>query len=239
MNNLIEFNQLKIAVAGKQVLDINRLSVIQHQCVLLTGANGSGKTTLLKIIAGLLRPGNAEIEYQGLSLKWAQAKPLLLRDIIYMHQQPYLFDTTVINNIAYGLKRRGDSKHTAHQKVLEALDWAQLSHLSHRNAQQLSGGEKQRVALTRARILSPRLLLLDEPTASMDIEAKQQTSELLKCLKNEGVTIMLSSHEAHTIHQLADQHWIIQDGKIQPYYDPNNNANITTLTPNKGTQSYT
>lgn len=235
MSTLIQFNNLRISAADKRVLDIDKLSIIQHQCILLTGANGSGKTTLLKVISGLLQPNSANIDYQGLKLNWKKAKPLLLRDTIYMHQQPYLFDTSVINNIMYGLKRRGENNNIAHKKALDALDWAQLTHLAHRNALQLSGGEKQRIALTRARVLSPRMLLLDEPTASMDIEAKQKTTQLLKRLREEGVTIILSSHEAHTVNQLADKHLVIEHGEISPYSPSNYAAKITRLTPNKKT----
>ena len=237
MSTLIQLNNLCISAAGKQILNIEELCIAQHKCILLTGANGSGKTTLLKVLSGLLRPDNVDIEYQGLNLSWTQAKNLLIRDMIYMHQQPYLFDTTVINNITYGLKRRGESAAIAQEKALDALDWAQLPPLAHRNAQQLSGGEKQRIALTRARVLSPRMLLLDEPTASMDIEAKRQTTELLERLKNEGVTIILSSHEAHTINQFADQHLVINHGNITPYAPPSDDENITMLTPNRNSAS--
>ena len=233
MSNLIAFNDLTIALANKPVLNIAELNIPKQQCTLLTGRNGSGKTTLLKIISGLLQPDTIQVSYQGLELTWAQAKPLIQRDVIYMHQQPYLFDSTVMNNIAYGLKRRGDGKHKVRQQVLEALDWAQLSHLAHRNALQLSGGEKQRVALSRARVLSPRLLLLDEPTASMDIDAKEQTTELLKRLKDEGVTLVVSSHEAHVIHHLADIHWLLEAGKITTVDHYPAYSNITTLNPHK------
>jgi len=215
MNSLIEYHDIRMSLAGKQVLNIKTLTVLAHQCTLLTGRNGSGKTTLLKIMSGLLKPDSASIHYQGLQLNWQQAKPYIQQDVIYLHQQPYLFDTSVANNIAYGLHRAGESKAMIHRKVSQALDWADLTHLAHRPAQQLSGGEKQRVALTRARILSPRLLLLDEPTASMDSDAKIQTGQLLQRLKSEGLGIIISSHEAHTVDHIADRHIQLTDGNIK------------------------
>jgi len=165
-------------------------------------------------MSGLMQANGTTVEYQGLEMTWKQAKPRLQRDTVYLHQQPYLFDDTVSNNIAYGLYRQGESKHSTHLKITESLDWAGLSHLAHRPAKQLSGGEKQRVALSRARILAPRLLLLDEPTASMDSDAKKQTVQLLLKLKEEGTTIMISSHEPHVLEQLADSHLIIADGHV-------------------------
>jgi len=215
MSSLIEYHDIRISLAKKSILNIDKLTIDPRQCTLLTGRNGSGKTTLFKIMSGLLKPDHACIHYQGLQMSWSKAKPYIQRDIIYLHQQPYLFDASVADNIAYGLYRAGENKTSAHKKVSQALDWADLTHLAHRPAKQLSGGEKQRVALTRARILSPRLLLLDEPTASMDSDAKLQTSVLLQRLKSEGVSIIISSHEAHTVNKIADRHLQIEDGQIQ------------------------
>lgn len=215
MSNLIDYKNLSVTLADKLILDIEHLAIPAQQCTLLTGKNGSGKTTLFKIMSGLLKPDSTDIHYQGLDMSWKQAKPYIQKDIIYLHQQPYLFDTSVAENIAYGLYRVGENKTDAHKKVRQALDWANLSRLAERNARQLSGGEKQRIALTRARILSPRLLLLDEPTASMDTDAKQQTGLLLQRLKSEGMTIMVSSHETHTIEHIADRHLHIEAGKIE------------------------
>ncbi len=233
MSTLVSYKNLAITLSGKLVLNIKHLDIPAHQCTLLTGQNGSGKTTLLKIMSGLLKPDSASIDYQGLTLNWKQAKAYIQKDIIYLHQQPYLFDASVTDNIAYGLYRSGERKSNVHKKVTQALDWADLSHLAHRPAKQLSGGEKQRVALTRARILSPRLLLLDEPTASMDSTAKQQTAKLLQRLKDEGVTIMISSHEAHTVEHIADHHIHIEHGNalIRP---PNSN-NVTMINTAKKT----
>ena len=233
MSNLIDYKNITITLSGKSILDIDQLAVPAHQCTLLTGKNGSGKTTLFKIMSGLLKPTSTQIHYQGLDMSWQQAKPYIQKDIIYLHQQAYLFDATVADNIAYGLYRSGENKANAHQKVIQALDWADLSHLAHRSAKKLSGGEKQRVALTRARILSPRLLLLDEPTASMDTDAKHQTSLLLQRLKAEGITIMISSHETHTVEHIADRHLHIENGQISRIERPIHSDKVTILNPAK------
>jgi len=233
MSRLICYKNIKISLSGKSILNIDQLDISAHQCTLLTGLNGSGKTTLFKIMSGLLKPQSANVLYQGLDMTWKQAKPYIQKDIIYLHQQPYLFDASVAENIAYGLYRLGLNKAAAHKKVTQALDWADLSHLAHRSAKQLSGGEKQRVALTRARILSPRLLLLDEPTASMDTDAKQQTSVLLQRLKSEGISIMISSHEIKTVEHIADRHLHIENGQINTLQRPKHSGNVTLLNTTK------
>ena len=119
-----------------------------------------------------------------------------------------MFDKTVAENIAYGLRRSGLKRAQVDETVAQALQWAQLSKLASRNARQLSGGKKQRVALTRARVLSPRLLLLDEPLASMDINAREQTIHLIKRLKSEGVSTIVTSHEPHISTLIGDEHRI-------------------------------
>ena len=101
------------------------------------------------------------------------------------------------------------------RKVSEALDWAGISHLQLRNAHDLSGGERQRVAFARARILSPRILLLDEPTSNMDSESRGQSYRMIKRLKEEGVSIIVASHEFHTIAHLCDEHLSLQSGQLQ------------------------
>ena len=229
MSRLIDYHDIRFSLAKKTILNIDELTINPRQCTLLTGRNGSGKTTLFKIMSGLLKPDNACIHYQGLQTSWPQAKPYIQRDTIYLHQQPYLFDGSVVDNIAYGLYRAGESKTSAHAKVSQALDWADLAHLAHRPAKHLSGGEKQRVALTRARILSPRLLLLDEPTASMDSDAKLQTRLLLQRLKSEGVSIIISSHEAHTVNDIADRHLQLESGLLHLLSKASPNDKVTPI----------
>ncbi|MCK5430364.1 MAG: ABC transporter ATP-binding protein, partial [Anaerolineales bacterium] len=99
--------------------------------------------------------------------------------VIYLHQNPYLFDRSVTDNIAYGLRHRKCSIKDISRKVSEAMDWAGIGHLQLRNARELSGGERQRVAFARARILSPRVLLLDEPTTGVDPVTRQDFWKLI------------------------------------------------------------
>lgn len=213
--NLIEYNHIHLSFGNQAVLRDISLKLKREECVLLTGRNGAGKSTLLKIMAGLLRPNSGQICYQGAEFSWLQAKPHLRSDVIYLHQHPYLFDATVVDNIAYGLKRLGVNRQQIRDKVSEALNWAQLDHLALRQATTLSGGEQQRVALTRARVLTPKLLLLDEPTASMDRESKQQTQFLLRRLQSEGIAIVISSHEPQSIQKITDRHLALEDGELR------------------------
>lgn len=206
MNTLLRISQLRKSRGKTGLLDINNFEIPAKKCIVLSGRNGAGKTTLLKILAGLDAPDSAELVYEGKTLSWQAARPLLLRDVVYLHQQPLMFDRTVAENIGYGLHFAGFSKTEIKERTDQALAWAGLSHLATRNAKQLSGGEKQRVALTRARILKPKLLLLDEPVANMDLESREQTMTLIQRLKFEGVTSIVTSHEPNFARLLSNEH---------------------------------
>ena len=206
MSSILHIKQLQKAHGKTGLLDINDFDIPLKKCIVLSGRNGAGKTTLLKILAGLEAPDSAELVYEGKSLSWQSAHPLLRRDVVYLHQQPFMFDRSVTENIAYGLKHKGLSKSEISEQTQQALSWAGLSHLATRNAKQLSGGEKQRVALTRARILKPKLLLLDEPVANMDLESREQTMTLIQRLKFEGVTTIVTSHEPYFARLLSNDH---------------------------------
>ncbi len=117
-----------------------------------------------------------------------------------------MFDRSVAENVAYGLRKRGETKSEKDEKVHQALQWAGLSHLVDRNATQLSGGEKQRVALTRARVLSPSLLLLDEPFSNMDLSSRKKTITLIGKLKADGISTIVTSHEPEVARSIGDEH---------------------------------
>ncbi|EIJ41094.1 ABC-type cobalt transport system, ATPase component [Beggiatoa alba B18LD] len=214
---LLTLKNLKILQQKRLILDIPSLTIATQGCVVLNGRNGSGKTTLLKVIAGLFAPQQAQVVW-GTTDKpqtWQKARSHLITQTVYLHQQPYLFDMSVTENIAYGLRQLSLPRQTVLTKVKQALAWAELEHLANRHARQLSGGEKQRVALTRARVLSPRLLLLDEPTASMDKTAKEQTYSLIRRLVAENVSVILTSHELENHVPFNDSSlWSLEAGQL-------------------------
>ena len=216
MTALIRFTNLQMTLGGRRILDVHELAIAEGQLTVLTGPNGAGKTTLLKIVAGLLQPDLGRVVFEGKTRTWRRAKHTLRRQMIYLHQHPYLFRTSVANNIAYGLKRAGVPRKEAKKRIEEALEWASLSQLAMQNARHLSGGEMQRLALCRARVLHPRLLLLDEPSSNMDQQHRERTYQLLESLRAEGISLVLTSHEPHAFAELEDQHLYLSEGRLQP-----------------------
>ena len=190
------------------------ISLYPGKCILLSGNNGSGKTTLLKIIAGLETPSRAEIEFSGKSLSWKSLIRSIRREIIYLHQQPYLLSGTVESNVSYGLRFTHLNRKQLRETVKEALEWAGLADVAKQQAKTLSGGVQQRVAFTRAWILKPKVLLLDEPMANMDIESREQACDLLKRMKSEGMSIVITSHDTNIFDGLIDSHFSLSDGKL-------------------------
>ncbi|MDH3638553.1 MAG: energy-coupling factor ABC transporter ATP-binding protein [Gammaproteobacteria bacterium] len=213
---LLEFHNVVKSYGDRILLHVNEFDVIQGFCTLVSGDNGAGKTTLLKILAGLLKPERADVVVNGIQLSWHKARIRFLKNIAFVHQDPYMLDTTVERNLAYGLRMARVPKDQIEDKVAEGLHWARLDHLMHRKAKRLSGGEKQRVALTRARILAPRALILDEPTANMDLQSRIATYQLIQQLRDEGMAVVVASHDRSGLEPLADRHLQLTGGKLVP-----------------------
>ena len=185
---------------GERVLfDEARLELESGSGYVLTGANGTGKTTLLRIIAGIEQAGRGQLAFRAQASPVADYPESWRREIVYVHQQPYLFHTTIEKNLDYGLARRRVPLAERQARVREALTWAGLAERREVPPHKLSGGEKQRMALARAKVLNPTLLLLDEPTANLDGDARRQVLELVTALCIDNHTVVVASHDPEII----------------------------------------
>ena len=213
---LLQIEGLRKNYDARLILDIDRFALHAGESYVVTGDNGVGKTTLLRIIAGLERAQVSNYQFEGQPISLENFPHRLRREVIYVHQHPYLFKTTVAANIGYGLKARNLPKAERETLVKEAIEWAGVAHLNHVPPQKLSGGEKQRVALARAKVLNPKLFLLDEPTANLDAEARRQTIELIQrlCLDNNCVLIACHDHELINLPRM--RRMTLSDGRLVP-----------------------
>ncbi len=207
----LELRGTAISYSRRRLFEIERLVFEAGTCTLLSGRNGAGKTTLLKIAAGLLKPDRAVVRIEGRDFTWQAARPLLRHRVIYLHQFPYMFDTSVAQNVAYGLRQLRIPRVEIKARVSQALEWSGLEELAERDARTLSGGERQRVALARARVLSPDVLLMDESLSGLDAEARQQTYFLIRRMVSEQVAVVVATHEYELLRQLGDRHLILTD----------------------------
>jgi len=194
---------------SKTILHDAEVELKGGECILLTGKNGSGKSTLLRILAGLLKPDSATINTGLEALSWKQSRKLLREQIMYLHQEPYMFDGTVSRNLEYAVQSKEPSN-----QIKKALKWANLEHRAETSAKCLSGGEKQRVALAQAWLKQPSVLLLDEPTANMDDESRRSTQEILNTFKQMGMALLIASHDINHFHNTMDKRLLLEHGEI-------------------------
>lgn len=207
----LELRETEMSYSRRRLFEVERFVFEPGTCTLLSGRNGAGKTTLLKVAAGLLEPDRAIVRIEGRDFSWRAARPLLRHRVIYLHQSAYMFNTSVAQNVAYGLRQLRIPRAEIKVRVSQALEWSGLQELAARDARTLSGGEKQRVALARARVLSPDVLLMDESLSGLDPEARQQTYFLIRRMVSEQVAVVVTTHEYELLRQLGDRHLILTD----------------------------
>ncbi|HEY0060970.1 MAG TPA: energy-coupling factor ABC transporter ATP-binding protein [Telluria sp.] len=203
-------------VLGERVLfDIDALTIEAGRAYVLTGVNGAGKSTLLRVLAGLEPATCAELSWQGQAMRLAPYPRALRQRVVYVHQHPVLFSTSVAHNVAYGLLARGVPKALAAAEAQAAMVWAGVAHLRTSDPATLSGGEKQRVALARAKVLKADLLLLDEPTANLDGAAREQVIALIPALIEAGNTVIMACHDRDLINLPSVQRLKLRDGHLE------------------------
>lgn len=213
---LLQVEGLVRRLGGRRVLDGIGLSVERGQGYVLSGDNGSGKTTLLRVLSGIDAADAGVLRFQGEQTQLPRYPDSWRLRAVYVHQHPYLFHTSVAENIAYGLKARGEPRERWRPMVEAAIDWAGVREVVAVPPQKLSGGERQRVAMARAKVLAPQLLLLDEPTANLDADGRRRTLELLARLCAEGVSVLIACHDREIIELPGVRRFHLEGGKLVP-----------------------
>ncbi len=199
---------------GQPVLEIPELEIGKSSIVGLMGPNGSGKSTLLRLLGFIDAPCAGEILYNGKAEK--PFSPAVLSHVSLLPQKPYLMKRSVWKNVMYGLQLRKQIENPE-QRASEALHRVGLdpAQFGHRHWHELSGGETQRVALAARLALRPEVLLLDEPTASVDAASIQRIKEIaLQARAEWGTTIVIASHDLQWLHEVCDPVFHIFKGRI-------------------------
>lgn len=194
-------------------LDVDRLEVAAGSTLALIGPSGSGKTTLLEVLGLLARPDAGRVLLGGREV--GVHDRAARRQMAAVFQRPYLFKGSVAENVAYGLAVRGVPKSERIARVEEALERVGLAGYASRSAHVLSGGEAQRVSLARALVIEPRVLLLDEPLASLDrLLRRKLTRDFATILSDAGVTVVYVTHDQDEALIVADTIAIMNEGRI-------------------------
>jgi tungstate transport system ATP-binding protein len=212
---IIDIQDIHVSFEDSDALSGVSLEIYPGEVFSIIGPNGSGKTTLLRVLGGLQKPTSGEIMLHGENIS-DENREILRKRATVVFQQPMHFGTTVFKNVAYGLRIRKDDEDMVSKQVDEVLNLVGLDGFEDRQARKLSGGEQRRVAIARAVVLKPEILLLDEPTADLDVDSTRIVEDILRTLNKERrMTIVYSTHNLFQAEVLADRTAVIERGRIQ------------------------
>jgi tungstate transport system ATP-binding protein len=212
-NILLQAEDLLVRRGGVTVLDIPALDVFSGQVLALIGPNGAGKSTLLLTLAGLLKPARGSLLFRGERI--GNGGFDYRRHIAMVFQEPLLFDATVFENVATGLKIRGVGRAEIGRTVPEYLERFGVGHLAKRSARKLSGGEAQRTSLARAFVTKPEIVFLDEPFSSLDPPTREALiGDLERILCETHTTAVASTHDQTEALRLGDRMAVMNRGTI-------------------------
>ncbi len=220
---LLELRGVKVRRGGVEVLDVPSFRLDEREFVSLIGPNGSGKTTLLLSVMGLLGRAAGDVLWRGTAIGSGRALVEHRRRMAMVLQEPCLFDVTVYDNVASGLRIRGLGRAEVRRRTLAYLDRFRLSAMAERSARKLSGGEARRVNLARALVAEPEVLLLDEPFTSLDPPTRQAIiDDLERTIRDSGTAAILVTHDQSETLRLSDRIVVMEGGRIVQSGAPSN-----------------
>jgi tungstate transport system ATP-binding protein len=204
----LTLREVCFAAGGELLIDHLSYTCRGAPCTIVLGANGAGKSLLLRLCHGLLAPSSGEIHWNGLMPEAARHHQAMV------FQRPVLLRRSVAANVSYALKVHGVPRRQRQMALTTALEQAGLLDLAARPARVLSGGEQQRLALARAWALKPQVLLLDEPTASLDPAATRAVESLLTRVQQSGTRVIMTTHDLGQARRLADEVVFLHRGRL-------------------------
>lgn len=226
MKPVYELKDLKQHYSGKRVVHISEMKIGQGEILGIVGPNGSGKSTLLRLLSFLEKPSEGKIIFKG---RKAGEMELFRKEVSLLLQNSFLLKRSVFENVAYGLKIRNYSPVMIRNRVTEALQWVGLDPevFCRRKWYELSGGESQRIALASRLAIKPSVLLLDEPTASVDLKSGELIKNaVLRSEREWNTTIVLVSHDYQWLqgicHRIVSMNFgeVVSEGHVNIFPGP-------------------
>ena len=217
---LIQFkNIVKRYEDGKVVLKGINLDIYENEFVTLLGPSGCGKTTLLRILGGFLNADQGQVIFDGQEIS---KMPPYKREVNTVFQKYALFPhMNVYDNIAFGLKLKKEPKDIIEQKVKRMLKLVNLEEYADRSVTAMSGGQQQRIAIARALVNEPSVLLLDEPLGALDLKLRKEMQHELKKIQQEvGITFIYVTHDQEEALTMSDKIVVMNEGEIQQIGSP-------------------
>ena len=219
INNIIELKNISISFDGEKILDNLNLCIKNREFVTFLGPSGCGKTTILKIIAGFLKPNSGQIFFDGENINKI---PPYKRNVNTVFQRYALFPhLNVFDNIAFGLKIQNLPKDEIKYRVSRLLKVVNLEGFEKRKPSQLSGGQQQRIAIARALVNRPKILLLDEPLSALDLKLRKEMQLELKEMQQKlNTTFIYVTHDQEEALTMSDTIVVMNEGKVQQIGSP-------------------
>jgi len=205
----VRLEQVRFQPNGRTVLDGVDLELSSEGITIVLGPNGAGKSVLLRTLCGLLAPTDGHIDWGG------QVFDGMHVSMVFQH--PMMLRSSVLDNVALGLRPRGVSRAERERRGMAMLERIGLADRARDNARRLSGGEQQRLALGRVWLTQPRLLLLAEPTASLDPSAVEEVERIVREIRTEGAKIVMTTHNLGQATRLADDIVFLAEGKVREH----------------------
>lgn len=213
--HLLEINGLSKSYDGRQVVKDVDILVKRGEIVGLLGPNGAGKTTTFYMVVGIIRPNHGKIIFDNYDITTLSIHERARFGIGYLSQEPSIFrKLTVEENIMAILETLPITRSERRQRLESLLEQFNISHLSKSKAYTLSGGERRRLEITRALVMNPSFLLLDEPFSGIDPIMVNEAQEIIKKLKERGLGILLTDHNVRETLSITDRAYLIAEGRI-------------------------
>ena len=209
----LRLEDLAFLPQGRRVLDGVDLELSGEGISVILGPNGAGKTVLLRLLAGLLPVQRGRIAWGG--------SPRPGGRLAMVFQQPMVLRLSVFANVAFALQPQALARDERLRRTRAVLERVGLAHRARDSARLLSGGERQRLALARAWVVQPRLLLLDEPTASLDPGATEAVERIIREIRTDGAKVLMTTHNLGQATRLADDIVFLADGRVQEHVPAN------------------
>lgn len=216
MSLFLELTKIEKIFKSIKALDSVSLKAEGGKIIVLIGVNGAGKTTLMRIIAGIDEPSRGSICLNGKNITARE----LRKNATMVFQRTTMFSRSVYYNVAFGLRVRGENDEKIAEAVPQVLRLVGLANFEKRKAKKTSGGEQQRIALARAFLLNPKILLLDEPTANLDPNSANIIERAILSRKKEDEIILMATHNLAQAKRLADEIIHIYNGRIVERSNP-------------------
>lgn len=212
---LLVAKQLTKSILGKKIVNELSFEVAKGEVVGLLGPNGAGKTTTFYMTMGLSQPDSGEIFFNNHSITNKTVDQRALCGIGYLSQEPSIFrGMSVIQNILCILETMPLSQKECLEEAMRLLNLFHLNALAHKKSSTLSGGERRRLEIARALARRPSLLLFDEPFAAIDPITLQDVKALISTLKQQGIAILITDHNAREIFSIVDRAYLLMEGKL-------------------------